>query len=266
MLSGSLNTSTGLQQADAYLKTALHYFDLPGSHKTDMDSGIVYASAAKALSMQLKYKRVYNHSIYLLGRLHLEKMEVARATIFLKESKDTLRADLLMAFSHYYNYHHKNKTYFDTAVYFAAQCKELALSLHDDDRTVGASEQIGNTYYASHQFGLAEKEFLELIEFSKRRRLPFVEKYYNMLSSIHIIDGDLSKALMYSLEAEKHLEKAADKSYAGTVYFNLGTVYRNTGKYEKSISSFRSGLDAIGKKKIPWFTGLFFRYQMPCRN
>lgn len=224
------------------LNMGSYYLFKPGEYKNDLDSAFPYLQRAKDLSDSLNYPRWQHESLLILGEYYFEASDIPRGkACFMQMINDYRKSgDKLSEANTWVKMgdHFSNRDLDTVGDPMVNAYKEAALiyrQLNDHYNETWIRKAIANAHLLQGNLSLAEKELLEVLALQKEYGLTNLHYTYHLLSAVYRVKGNLEKALFYSLEMVKNMEKTGDRSSAGFFYELLGQNYWDLGVMDKSM-------------------------------
>ncbi len=235
------------------------YLKKRGSFQTDLDSALICAREAGALSQSLNLKKWTCESAALEAHYHIERKELQQAKdIFIgltqqyqKMGDKSLEALAWMKMGMKLRWVIEG----DEAVGYLRKAIALFEQTGEQEQAAVALKEVADIHLNQSKLDESEKELLEVIE--KYRAIGFKKLHYtyDLLTAVATSKGNMNQALFYALETVKSMEATGDSASAGTFYYRLGRVYSELGQVEKGIEWYRKSCDK--KSNVSFYTCLF---------
>jgi two-component sensor histidine kinase len=235
------------------------YLKKRGSFQTDLDSALLCAREASALSQSLNLKRWACESTVMVAHYHIEKKDLQQAKdIFIgltqqyqKTGDKSLEALAWMKMGM------KLRWVIASGEAIGYLRKAIALSEQtgEQKQAADALKEIADIHLNLSKLDECEKELLEVIEKYKAAGFKNLHYTYDLLSAVASKKGNMNQALFYALETVKSMEATGDSASAGTFYYRLGRIYSELGQVEKGIEWYIKSCDK--KSNVSFYTCLF---------
>ncbi|WP_165852012.1 tetratricopeptide repeat-containing sensor histidine kinase [Mucilaginibacter terrenus] len=229
-----------------------------GKNFPDLDTASSYYLKALALSDRVSDTSKYSKYELLmrLGEIAISRNDVTKGTTYFKQSAD--------------HYHQKGIPEFEAKVWerlgtklnyptdadlhvpqYYLKAINIYQKLHNIDKVIRLYFAIAiNHYYKKNTAG-SEKLCLEVISKYKDTKYRNLELLYHQLALINRYNGNLNKALAYSLNGIKRMESTKDSTYAHVMFGEVAQVYQAIGDQNESIYYYKKTIAIRERLNMP---------------
>jgi two-component sensor histidine kinase len=212
------------------------YFNKPLKRKKDLDSAMLFAKEAIALSINLEDSADYYNAQLFVADILTAAGDLPAAEKILPLLNDTARNDLLLnlSFKYFIYNNFPDKIRWDKSERFGQMAKELSIKYNLPEKEILAREDIAMAHADRGDTG-AEKDLLDVVARYKAigyRRIHYV---YNNLAWLEWFNGRSDKAEYFSLSALKSINETGDSLDAGDLYAVRGEIYYGEDDYERAL-------------------------------
>lgn len=240
------------QKAEVLLRLGYGYLYMSGEKKTDLDTAMLYAQQAYAVSMQTKNTPLTHESLLLISMTYMEQKDLLSARNILPAMNDSNSLKMQLYLSKYYANtaelapeEHSN---LDSAAYYAQGAVKLASKTRVLQRySLLWLNIIAQAYQSKHLLSLAENQYIFMLDYCDGIKYPSKAHIFNWLCTTFTSAGEFYKATGYGISAEKALNKNSTDAEVGHINLGLGSMYSLQGKYEKSLPYFMNILSQPGR-------------------
>jgi two-component sensor histidine kinase len=224
-----------------------------GEKEQDLDSALLLARQAVALSQSLKFYKGEGKGHLLLaktlrekGDLHQGKQHAERAMSIAKQyGYVVLSGHVYSELTRYYS----NKVV-DVASKIRLNEEALALFVRAGDRKQEADvlKDQGDLYQLQENYRLSLRQLHQALALYRSVQHPEVQGVYDLLGFVSSKTGDYQSGLAYGLEAVKTAHARGDTSlYLCTIYNRLGLTYHALRQYTQAHEYFKKSLSVALK-------------------
>ena len=229
------------------------YVSKPGEKATDLDSALLLARQAVALSQSLDFHRGTGTGHLLLAKALREKGALPQSR------QQTGQA---LAIAEKYGYHalsghvycERTRDYSNAApdVVSKIRLNEQALAhfvrAGDRKKEADVLKMQGDLHQLQENYRLSLRELQQALALYRALEFPDVQGVYDLLGFVSTKTGDYRSGLAYGLEALKTAQQRGDTSiFLCTIYNRLGLTYRSMGQLAQAHEYFKKSFSVARK-------------------
>lgn len=170
--------------------------------------------------------------------LYAQQKDIDSLKLLLQKhtAEDSVRADLLIQLSQYYQSDNLNK-----AGSYAHDALSIAIKIKNDNSACAALSQLGSVYSWQRFSEKALEVFFREKELAEKIKSKYwIQDAYLSIGYLYELENEWDKAISYTLKAVPYAEKSGDAFQKASAYTNLGSEYLGLKNYEKAEHYLRS--------------------------
>lgn len=248
-------TQRDTNRINVLLKLGTYYVSKRGELDIDLDSALVYAEQAIALSRSLQLEKFYCESTLLKSACYFEKGEQQRfremAMTLIRHYQQTgdksMEAYVWMRMGSKIRGNIQN---YEESISYLRKAQALYKQTGEKEKSIVILKDIADIHLNQSKIEESEKELLEVLEGYRSIGFKNLHYTYDLLTAAATKKGDLNQALVYGFEAVRSMEETGDSVSAATFYYRLGRIYSELGDIDKSIVWYQK---SCNKRATPSF-------------
>jgi two-component sensor histidine kinase len=245
-----------VRRVDLLLQLSNLYYYKPTKSPVDLEKVLQDAGEASVLAAKLGDSIRYHAALQWTAYAYIDQNELLLAEAVLNKVDQATKLNLYLALGYKYVSQDRGVPADNQkeGMQFAKAAESLSRRLHDKEKEILSQLEIADVHVSQHT-DEAEKELLAVIRRYDSIDYPYLHYTYLMLGEYHLDGGNYEKALYYSIETIKSMNRTGDLQRAGDFYYWQANVYSRIGQFQKSIDDCELAIEQYkvrpGEANIP---------------
>ena len=235
------------------LELSTFYVCKPGEKKSDLDTALLLARQAVALSQSLQFYHGQGRGHLLMAKALREKGEVMKAreqaALAMAVAQEHGFADLRgLVYSELTRYYSNAGSDIASKIRLNEQALALFVRVGDRKKEADVLKEQGDLHQLQEKYAQALRELQRALQLYRSLEHPDLHGVYDLLGFVYTKTGDYKAGLTYGLMAVKTAQARGDTSLLlCTIYNRLGLTYHALGQFAQAHDYYSQSL-AIAQK------------------
>ncbi len=253
-----LSRLTGEDQLQLLLQISSYYLFKPGTVKEDLNQSYYFLQQGIVQSKLLAVTEWQDRCKLLSGRYYLQTGEMQKskecfAAIVADARKARDEEALAIALANQGTW----LPYDDSTKSIAlTEAMNLFEKLGNSEKQIEMLMKIIGIDFRSGRFEITKSELQQSLHLQQANNFRHVHYTEATIAFIHIMEGNLDKALEQSLSSIRNMELTQDTAYAENFYLRLGNIYNILGRWDDAILIYKKCMQNAGKNQS---NGLWYK-------
>jgi two-component sensor histidine kinase len=230
------------------LKLSQFYVQKVGERKSDLDTALLLARQAVALSQSLRFYEGEGRGHLLMAKALREKGEVREGqkqaeramTIAQKNGYWALAGHVYSELTRYYSNARADVV---SKIHLNEQALAFFVRIGDRKKEADVLKDQGDLHQLQEKYSQALYELQRALQLYRTVRHPDLQGVYDLLGFVYTKTGDYKSGLAYGHQAVQTAHARGDTSlYLCTIYNRLGLTYQALGQFAQAHECFKQSL------------------------
>jgi two-component sensor histidine kinase len=231
------------------LQICNYYNGIAKPSSTEINNALTYGNTAQKLSTTLNYPKGLGNTYMALAKTYRLKNDSAvcngnvrkAITLFLKNNLYRDAAEAVLKLEEYYQAFGGKSM--DVRIAYYEMANPLFARAHADNRQEATLKVLGDFYQVQGNYATALQRLNGALALAGQISITDKEGLYDLLGTVHVMMGNLNKALEYGLLAIKMAEQGKDTGMqACAVYNRVGITYYQMRQFPRAKLFFEKSL------------------------